>query len=229
MFVRVTLAVVLLLGACQTAPAPDSGFLEDSEKMVKEERLPFDRVWYDREVEFQSYTEIMVLPVNTEHLMAMSWWKETSFPGDRRAGARELGFRLQTRVYDAFEADPDKRFTPLAFAAKEPDEHTLLLEMALVELVPTRPVLSVLGGPTTLGKGSLAIEGRFVDARTGEVIAMFADRELARQSLINIKDVTWYAHAKVIIDQWADQLVAVTNAGPEGVVKRAPRFELKPW
>ena len=221
--------VACSLVACATKPAPDSGFLDDPEKMVKEERLPFDRVWYDREIDFSKYTELMILPVNFEYLMEMSWWGAVTFPGDRRKGARELGFRLQTRVFDAFEQDPNRRFTPLAFAAKEPDAHTLLLEMALVELVPTRPALSVLGGPTTLGKGSLAIEGRFVDARSGRVVAMFADRASAKQSLINVKDLTWYSHANEIVDQWADLLVAVTNAGPEGVVERASRFELKPW
>ncbi len=223
------LALALLLGACAKAPAPDSGFLSDPEKMAAEERFPFDRIWYDGETDFQRYTEIMILPVNTEFLMEMPWWEEVSFPGDRRAGARELGFRLQTRVFDAFQADPNKRFTPIAFAAKEPDETTLVLEMALVDLVPTRPVLSVLGGPTGLGKGSLAIEGRFRDAHTGEVVAMFADREEAQRSLVNVKDLTWYSHAKAIINEWADQLVAVTNAGPEGVVERKPRFTLKPW
>jgi hypothetical protein len=223
------LALVLLLGACAKSTAPDSGFLTEAEKMVPEERLPFDRVWYDREIDFRKYTEVMVLPVNTEFLMEMSWWKDVSFPGDRRAGARELGFRLQTRVFEAFESDPNKRFTPLAFAAKEPEEKTLVLEMALVELIPTKPVLSVLGGPTGLGKGAVAIEGRFVDGRTGDVVAMFADREEAQRSLVNVKDLAWYSHANAIIDAWAEQLVTVTNAGPEGVVERRPRFTLKPW
>lgn len=224
-----TLLALATLSACATRPAPDSGFLEEPEKMVEDEAFPFQRVWYDRDVDFRKYTEIMVAPVSKEHLMEMAWWKEVSFPGDRRAGARELALYLQRRVSEAFDADPQGRFKPIAFAEKEPDAHTLVLEMALVELTPTRPFLAVVGGPTRLGKGSVAIEGRLRDGPSDRVVALFTDREVGRQSLIHVKDVTWYAHARAVIDEWAKQLVAVLSAGPEERVQRSSRFTLKPW
>lgn len=232
---RASSAVVLALGAawllagCRAGPAPDSGFLEDPERMTADERFPFQRVWYDPEAPWDGYTELIVAPVNVEHLMAMPWWKEVTFPGDRRKGARELGLYLQSRVFDAFEADPEKRLAPVAFAAVEPGPQTLLLEMALVELQPTRPVLKLLGGPTDLGAGSVAIEGRFRDGTTDRIIGMFADREIAKRSLVNVADLTWYSHAREIIDEWAVQLVAVANAGPEDRVERSSRFQLAPW
>jgi hypothetical protein len=227
--VALTLLLTCVLSGCRSGPAPDSGFLEDPERMTENERFPFQRVWYDPDAAWDGYTELIVAPVHTEHLMAMPWWKEVSFPGDRREGARELGLYLQSRVFDAFEADPEKRFTPVAFAAVEPGPHTLLLEMALVELHPTRPVLKVLGGPTDLGAGSVAIEGRFRDATTDRIIAMFADRELAKRSFINVADLTWYTHAREIADEWANQLVGVANAGPDDRVERSSRFKLRPW
>jgi hypothetical protein len=147
------LVLVLLVG-CRTGSAPDSGFLEEPERMTRIERLPFQRVWYDSEVDWTRYTEVIVAPVNTEYLMEMPWWQEVTFPGDRRKDARELGLYLQSGVFDAFEADPNKRLRPIAFASGEPGPQTLLLEMALVELVPTKPVLDVLGGPTRLGAGT---------------------------------------------------------------------------
>jgi hypothetical protein len=222
------MGLVLVLG-CRGGPAPDSGFLEEPERMSHVERLPFQRVWYDPEVEWGRYTEVMIAPVNTEHLMEMPWWQEATFPGDRRKDARELGLYLQSRVFDAFEQDPRQRLRPIAFASGEPGPQTLLLEMALVELVPTKPVLDVLGGPTHLGTGTAAIEGRFRDGRTEELLATFADREAGKRSLLSAADLTWYGHAKRIIDDWAKQLVAIVNASEDERVRDSSDFTLKPW
>jgi hypothetical protein len=222
------LLVAMLLG-CRTGPAPDSGFLESPERMVHEDRLPFQRVWHDPEIDLERYTEVMISPVHTEYLMEMAWWQEVTFPGDRREGARELGFYLQGRVFGAFERDPNKRLKPMAFASAEPGPHTLVLEMAIVELVPTKPLLSLLGGPTLLGKGTVAIEGRFLDGLTERVIATFADRETPKRSLVNVDDLTWYSHARQIIDEWADQLVAIVNASREERVEDSSPFTLLPW
>jgi hypothetical protein len=222
------LLVATLLG-CKAGPAPDSGFLESPERMAREARLPFQRVWYDPAVAFERYTEVMIAPVNMEYLMKMDWWKEVTFPGDRRAGGRELGLYLQSRVFDAFEGDPNKRLKPMAFASGEPGPQTLILEMAIVELVPTQPVLNMLGGPTRLGKGTVAIEGRFRDGLSDNVVAMFADRETAKRSVVNVADLTWYSHARKIVDEWAQQLVAITNAGEGERVKDSSSFTLLPW
>ncbi len=81
-----SLALLLAaLVACKGGPAPPSGFLESPERMATDEELPFDKVWREPGVDWTPYTEIMVAPVNTNHLMEMSWWDGLSFAGNMQA------------------------------------------------------------------------------------------------------------------------------------------------
>jgi hypothetical protein len=48
-------------------------------------------------------------------------------------------------------------------------------------------------------------------------------------SLVNVKDLTWYGHAKAILREWADQFVKIANKQPGEIVKDSAPFDLKPW
>ncbi len=225
-----SLALLLAaLVACKGGPAPPSGFLESPERMATDEELPFDKGWREPGVDWTPYTEIMVAPVNTNYLMEMSWWGGLSFAGDRRKDARELGLYLQSRMFDAFESDPRQRYKPLAFAEEEPGPETLLLELALVEIVPPKMVLKLLGGPTGLGTGTVAIEARIRDATSQKVLAMFADRRTTKRGVLNLPRTSWTSHAEEIIDDWSVELVEIANRRPGERVEGASPFKLRPW
>ena len=51
------------------------------------------------------------------------------------------------------------------------------------------------------------MEGRIRDGETSEIIVKFIDRERGKQSLLNIKDLTWYSHVEAVIEEWAQQFV----------------------
>jgi hypothetical protein len=73
------------------------------------------------------------------------------------------------------------------------------------------------------------MEGKAVDGKTGLVVAMFMDREKGRGSLVNVSDLTWYSHAKKIIDEWAQQGVKIINASENEVVEDSCPVTLLPW
>jgi hypothetical protein len=109
---------------------------------------------------------------------------------------------------------------------------TLDLEVAIVELVPGRPVVNAVCFAFTylvFQRGSVAIEGRFRDATSGEIIATFADKETAKFYPLNIRDLTYLGHPKAIVDTWADQLVAIAGRSGQEEVKDQRRIGLKPW
>ena len=121
-----------------------------------------------------------------------------------------------------------------------PKHRTMILEMALVELVPTkafmRSVMDVFGllipGAQVLGltgSGSVAIEGRIRDADTGEVIFKFADRQQDKTAIISAQDFTWHGHAKEIIDDWAKEFVELYDTPSSHMVAMSSHFTLKPW
>ena len=121
----------------------------------------------------------------------------------------------------------------------------MIAEFALTEVVPNRIVLNALGyaagpvaGPagsaaanleTATTKSTVAFEGRMKDGETKEVVALFADRESQKYSPVNVKDLTWYGHARSIIREWADQFVRMASKAPTEIIKDSPPFDLRPW
>ena len=107
----------------------------------------------------------------------------------------------------ALANDPSHHFQVVE--APQPD--SLTLEMALTELVPSNVALSVLeyapygGGAAvrvmeraTGAESTVAFEAKMKDSATGDVLAMFADRQVKKIRIIDFKAFTWYAHGKEI-------------------------------
>lgn len=221
-------AVALAAPGCKAKPAPPSGFLQQTEKMAEPEDLPFHRAWYDKDADWDKFTEIYVAPVNVDYLAEMTWWDQVAFAGDNKEDAKELGAYARQRIVKAFREDPNQKLR----VVDKPGPHTIILEMAIVELKPTNAWLNAAGyggAGVALDKGTVAIEARLVDGGTKQVIAMFADREQGKEALISAKDVTWYGHAYGIVDDWADQAVEIANTPEGGKVSDTSPITLKPW
>ena len=119
----------------------------------------------------------------------------------------------------------------------------VVLELAIVELVPSHAVISAVGliapfaqapalavASKIAGKGtSVAIEGRLRDSVTGEVLMMFADREEPPFRIISLKAITWYGDAEDSIETWSKQLVELANTPKTKKVEDASNFTLLPW
>ena len=75
----------------------------------------------------------------------------------------------------------------------------------------------------------MAFEAKIVDGADGQVLAMVADREQGKVAPLNLRALTWYGEANVIIDEWAGQFVQVANKRPGETVKDSSPFTLKPW
>jgi len=46
---------------------------------------------------------------------------------------------------------------------------------------------------------------------------------------MGIANLTWYSHARHIIDDWAGQIVSVMKSGGSEHVEDLPAFTLQPW
>lgn len=240
------LAGLILLAGCKAGEAPDSGFNPNPELMSKDDTVPFQRSYWNNKFDPNAYNEIIIAPVNTDYIMAYGFWEGLNIANFDKEKLKkeitELADYTQKSFTKAFREDPNHRFTVVDTAGP----NTLILELALVQVVPSRAVLSTLGcvsgipaavgmaaGAATksqdVGKGVVAIEGRVRDGRTSEIIGMFADCEHPKSAILDLKALNWWAPAKAIIDEWSQQLVAVANRPPGTVVKDSPAFELLVW
>ncbi|MGZ8219511.1 DUF3313 family protein [Methylomagnum sp.] len=226
--------------AVTVEPAPNAGFIEQPGRQTQRADLPFQKVWIKPGFDKSPYKELVVAPVNTQYMMEMDWLHEASSAswfGDVKKDIAELARYFHHQVVTAFQNDPKHRFQIL----NNPEDHrqpALRLELALIEIDPSTPVLHALSWAGPIGTGSAmgavnqrraAFEARLRDLQTGEVVATFADRDMADVGPLDLTRLTWYGPAKGIMDRWAGQFVQVANRQPGEAVTDPTPFTLRPF
>ena len=221
-------------------PAPNAGFIEHPERQTGRADLPFQKVWIKPGFDKSGYRELVVAPVNTQYMMQMDWLHKASSAswfGDVQKDIAELARYFHHQVEKDFKEDPKHRFQVI----DSPEQHkqpALRLELALIEIDPSTPVLHALSWAGPIGTGSAmgavnqrraAFEGRLRDLQTGEVVATFADRDMADVGPIDLTRLTWYGPAKGIMDRWAQQFVQIANRKPGETVADPTPFTLRPF
>jgi hypothetical protein len=229
------------LVGCQSMKAKPSegvGYVPMQE-MSKREDLPFNKVWVKAGVAWKNYKSIYIKEVSTKYLMDANWWQKSVRRDDMEKDARKIAQYMHDQFVEAFRQDPQNRF----MVVTSPEPGSLTLALALTELVPSHPVLEALSIAAPYGSGvavqatakesgakaTVAFEAKIEDTSTGGVLAMAADREQGKIAPVNLRALTWYGEANVIIDEWADQFVQIANRRPGEIVKDSSPFTLKPW
>jgi hypothetical protein len=219
-------------------PSKGGGFVPLQE-MSQNPELPFDKVWIKSGVDWGKYRTLYMKGVNTDYLLKASGWQENFRKGKMQDDVRDVAAYMKKAFEEAFAKDPNKRYTVI----DHPGPGSLTAETALVELIPSNPVLEALGiaGPYGSGavvqaaaqksgaRATVAFEAKVVDTDSGEVLAMFADREYGKIAPVNLRGLTWYGEAEQVINDWATQFVEVANKRPGQVIKPASPFTLMPW
>ena len=231
--------LITVLSGCKTGEAKAAGFVDKS-TMAKDPSLPFQKSWKKPDFDKSKYSKLYVAPVNTDYMLTMTEWQESSRKNEFKSDLAKLAVFTQNAIKKAFREDPVQRMEVLDSPAKTPD--TLTVEIALIEVVPSKVALNALGyAPFGVGLAintvraiekdvsTCAFEGRIRDAATGEIVATMADREAQQYAPVSVRGLTWYSNAETIITQWADQFVKVANRKPGETVKDVDAFTLKPW
>ena len=236
----VILGFSIMLSGCaamKAAPSTGAGFVPTGQ-MGPQEGLPFQKVWFKKDVDFKGYKSIYIPAVNTTHLLESNWWQQNFRQGQMQEDLAAMAQYMRDEFKTAFANDPSRRYQ----VVEAPQKDSLTLELALTELVPTNVALSVLeyapygGGvavrvmeKATGAQCTVAFEAKMKDAATGDLLAMFADRQMKKIRIVDFKAFTWYANGREIIREWAEQFVKLSNRQPGEVIEGSSPFTLLPW
>ena len=238
------LTIFLLIGifgfvGCKAEPIATTSFVEGG-RMMNDPSLPFHQVWKKPGFDKSKYSKLYVAPVNTSYMLSNTEWGGTASVGDFENDVKELAVYTREAIKKAFREDTRARFAVVNSPTTSAD--TLILEVAITEVVPSKVVLNALGyAPFGIGlaikgvraiakdRSTAAFEVRIKDASTGQVVAMIADREAEQNSVVSVRGLTWFSHVYTMIDVWAKQLVEVANRKPGQVIEDSATFTLKPW
>ena len=225
--------------AAVIAPAPDTAFTPDAQREKKVAYLPFQRAWIKPSVDFKAYQYLVVAPVNTQYMLKMDWIHKLSsvnYVTNVKKDIQDVAVYFQNQVVSDFKNDDDQHFIILDYPAQQ-TQSVLQLELALIEIDPSMPMLNaagwlVVGGGTATGlinQRAAAFEGRIRDLSTNEIVATFADRNIQDVDPLDLTRLTWYGPAKQVIDQWAKEFVEIANRKPGEVISAPTAFSLNPF
>ena len=228
------LSIVAAFYGCKAAPVEkETPFLPNPEKLQDTKGGAVQKAWKDPNVSLLSYDKVIVVPVFTEDQLEKSWLERNNIRhmlGDDQKDLLEFAKYTENAFKKAISADRRLRLVT------KPGPKTLILELALVKVVPGKPVIAALGNlsnftpfglilvPVKVGakastdspmQASVAIEGIVRDSQTKKVIGMFADREKQKTAIFNFNDFRAYSNLKQIVDEWAVQFVEAMNRKPD--------------
>lgn len=236
--------IIILLGlmgsGCATIkaePSKGAGFVPMAQ-MAKLPDLPFQKSWVKDGMDWKRYRTIYIAKVDTDHLLEPESWAQNYRREHVMADRQMIGDYMEEQFKEAFKNDPKQSLR----VASSPEPGSMTLELALTELVPSNVLLEILGyGPygsgvaTRVGSRAagavttVAFEAKVKDSMTGEILAMFADREQQKIKPIDLKALTVYGNAKSIITEWAEQFVEVANKRPGERIEESGSFTWQPW
>jgi hypothetical protein len=240
---RISLVALMVVAAalvgCKAAPARPAGFV-DSSRLQKLDDLPFHLAWRNPEGDFARYNKIHIAPVDTSHLLKMDWWQggEAGAASDFEKDVAEVAEAIREHLKTVFSEAPEEVENRYTVVEEPKGADTLVLEFAIVQIIPSKASLEAAGWVMPFGSGillgqfnksSASMEGRFLDADSNKVLLAFADREGEQMRPVDLAGFTWYSHAKGIMKDWAVQLIQVANQKPGQVIEDTKWYTIDPW
>ncbi len=239
----VVLSLLLIHGCAAKSkfePAPPSPYLNipGVDRNAKLANVPFDHSWVREGFDIDSYSKVIIRPVQTKYVNTANWMESVSGIVTSEANYKKevdaLAALTAEKFKEAFSKTEANRFR----VANKPDGGTLAIELALTEVVFGKPVTNAaaLASPipgtsaavSAVTDPRVAFEAKVFDASTGQLIATAADRASSTARVINLNKFTATSACNDIVENWADLFVQVFNDAEVTKVSRK-RFEIKPW
>jgi hypothetical protein len=244
-------------GCCTLrSPMEDSGFLPSSESLNEsEENIPFDYAYVPNHERLErakrEKKSVCLQPVVTA--FAEDEVKKRELPAGwtraRIKELRELGADLEAKFKEeAQNFDPIEEYEGEEFAGllqkkslcEYPAPDSLVWEVAIIDVSPNIPVVSVLATVANyflhgtalvraLGAGGVVVEGILRDGETDDVLLTFRERQGDKVALFSVRNYTVYGHTRRALSEIAHQMIELSYAPQEYDVPGSWTFTFNPF
>lgn len=210
---------LMSVGGCRCQPADPAGFVEPALMKNSQEQTAFRRELIPADYDGRKWRSIYVKPIVT------SWQLKGNVLQCTSIGTDLLGDDEQKTFYayaDSALRQAVRKSSTFSLA-EQPGPETLTLEMAIVKVVPGKPLYhvallfavfplnlainAVVNAVTDDAFTSLvAMECRVCDG-SGRLVMGLAGCEKQKTALLNLLNYTSYGNQRQIVDQWAEYIV----------------------
>jgi len=211
------------------------------------ERAPFHGYWvYDSEEYFQLRKRVGKVKISEIDISAVEkLYNEAR--GSKKSKERRieeagnLARYLEGKLKLLFQ---DREFSPIievvsADEATAGKKDPLILNLSLTSVIPTKPEVNFVGTVagyfvpgggliSYFGQGSVAMEGYVSGSEDPMIYEQYADREGQKVSPFTLKDYQRYAHIRVVLDDWAMQIVRLLNTAGDVEVEDSLPVSINP-
>lgn len=237
-FIVASLALVSCAVKERTEPVVAT-FLDGALRESTIADIPFLHAWIAPQETPIPYSSIYVKPVRTDLIPKDMWLRsrglavssEEEFKKDADIIARYFRIRLLSEL----KATSSKRFT----VVDTPDDRSLVLEIAITELVLSEPIIraAALAVPfpgvdlalSTITDPHVSFAARFTSPDGKKLIATAADRRFPPIRLIDLNKLRARSSAREIIAHWARQLAQAIQLNEFKKVEGNTWFAILPW
>jgi hypothetical protein len=201
--------------------------------------VPFKHAWIAPRDNNLSIKSVFIKPVRTDLLGADEWKKSRGLAVSSKEefdkSATLLARYFRMRLLSELKQVPNSRFA----VVNTPDKSSLIVEIALTELVLSEPVIRAAalavplpGVDQALSAASdphASFAARFTSFDGSKLLATAADRRFPPIRIIDLNKLRATSSAREIISQWAHELAESIQTNELTTVPRAWSFSLLPW
>jgi hypothetical protein len=233
---------VVLLAACavkeRTEPVVDT-FLEGAPRESTVPDIPFLHAWIAPQATPVTYSKIYVKPVRSDLLPDDMWLRSrglaVSSAEEFKKDAAVIARYFRIRLLSELKSTSSQRFE----VVDTPDKDSLILEIALTELVLSEPLIraAALAAPlpgvdlalSAISDPHVSFAARFSSPDGTRLIATAADRRFPPIRLIDLNKLTARSSAREIIAHWSKQLAQAIQLNEFKKVEGNTWFSILPW
>ncbi len=244
-FGSLVILVCAVLCGCATnrmfSEIQNSAFLQfpEVDQKSKLNDLPFDHSWEIKDLSLANYTKIIVAPVNLDFFKYDDWEQSINpiitSQSSYTQEVKNLAIFITNKAQELFKQTNDKNKLILA---TEPGPDTLLMEIALIDVVFGKPVANagallvpVPGASQALSiltEPSIDFEVRLRDSHTSKILATVADRGYTTRRLINFNKFTSGSATREIAENFLEIICESLNKNKLQKIRKI-WFKFLPW